>query len=192
MRGAAAGAGACDPDLLARPLLAHVVGRVVVLVRLASAGAWISIRSRISKPFSRRSRTQSPCERWNSMPRVRAPVDPVQSELRPREPLDRGRPTSGLQRIASVELRRNTSAPPGRSSRAASGIHARDRPRAMRRIPRPEVERVVRERHLLAECLRRARGRSRRSVTAACGLELRRCRVDSDGRAPRAASHAEK
>ena len=89
-------------------------------MRLRAAGAWISTSRSISNPFVRRRSIHSPWARWNSTP-------PSGHSIRCKPNCGRcndslAGTSSSEQRITSVELRRNTSRPPGRSSRAASGI----------------------------------------------------------------------
>ena len=79
----------------------------------------------ISNPLSRSSRIQSPCGSWKSTPSsssghsIRCSPNCGRSSRSPTFPSG----SSGAQSTHSVEFRRNTSSPPGRSSRAASGIH---------------------------------------------------------------------
>ena len=111
------------PDLLARPLLRPLGGdEVVVLVRLGVLGRVeldqsLDARSRLAQELE-----QSPCGELELDLAVVRPLDPVQPALRPLQLLVAPAVERG-QSIESVELRRKTSSPPGRSSRAASGIH---------------------------------------------------------------------
>ena len=87
----------------------------------ASAGAWISISRSISKPFARSRSIHSPCGRWNSTPLVR-PLEAVHAELRVDELGRRRHLVDRAEDHERSSCARNTSRPPGRSSRAASGI----------------------------------------------------------------------
>ena len=86
-------------------------------------GAYSSLTSRTSNPAERSTAKSSASGRWNSL----VPSSSQSIRSRPRW----GRcnvscqPSSAAQSIDRVELRRNTSSPPGRSSRAASGIQRR-------------------------------------------------------------------
>src|SRR6266566_3665428 len=82
----------------------------------------ISTMSTISNPDVISSRMRSPCPNWNSVSFVSG------QSMRFMPSCGRCNfswtfPVSGAHRIESVELRRKTSSPFGRRSRAASGIH---------------------------------------------------------------------
>ena len=75
-----------------------------------------------SKPFARRTSIQSPWPSWNSI--SSGALHSMRCSPRcGRWSVSTGPPSAVPQSTASVELRRKTSCPPGRSSRAASGIH---------------------------------------------------------------------
>ena len=111
---------------------------VVVLVhrsRLRARTARRAARPRSPPPRSRS--ISSPCGSWNSTPSSsghssRCMPDCGRCSCSRRAPDRRAQ-----QRIASGVPCRNTSRPPGRSSRAASGSSGTGRTRCSRRTPRP-------------------------------------------------------
>src|SRR5262245_42491554 len=89
----------------------------------APAGACTSTSLSTVKPVSQRSRIQSPCARWNS---TESSLSGHSRRFMPKSGRSSslpGGPSSGMQRIDTIPFVRKTSRPPGRRSRAASGIH---------------------------------------------------------------------
>ncbi len=145
-----------------------------------------------SRSRSSRSRSiHSPCGRWNSTPSSHS------KRCMPNCGWTRcsfAGTSSSEQRITSVELRRNTSRPPGRSSRAASGIQ---------RYGSTQIDAPYSETHEVGARVRKTGHRRRRPRSAGTRSRSRaiiRRAVASwagvmstpTGRAPRFASHAEK
>jgi hypothetical protein len=95
--------------------------------------------------------------------------------------------------VISVELQRKTSQPPGRRSRAASGIQRSGSHQDARAVlGEREVEGRVRQRHVLGACLDEREVEAELGLHRPRGVELRGRDVDATGRAPRARQPGEK
>ena len=100
--------------------------------------------------------------------------------------------SSGMQSMCSGALTRNRSRPPGRSSRAASGIQRAGRTRCSRRTRRSRSRSSRRGTARARRC--RAGARTRRRARACSPRAVSSCACELSmptGRAPRRASHAE-
>ena len=143
-------------------------------------------------PTRASSLNRSPWPSWNSV--VSSSSQSIRCSPRCGRCSVSDQPSSVAQSIDSVELRRKTSSPPGRSSRAASGIHRY----GSHQIDAPYSESTtsneasgsgtvlgvrLEERELDA----RSRAASARAVSSCAGVTS-----TPTGRAPRRASHAEK
>ena len=174
---------------LLRPLCADVL---VVRVRLRIWRCVQLDRAARSRSRSRAAgRAVSPCARWYS-------TSPVSSHSTRRKP-NCGRmsrsftPSIAMQRICSVELRRKTRRPPGRSRRAASGIQSFGSAQSDAPYSENEVERRVRRTARPRRSLRRAETRCRSPpASAAPSSSCAGVGSTPTTRAPRLASHAEK
>ena len=121
-RGRRAHALTGDPDLLGRPPAAPTPAAEVV-VRVRSRRGRLELDQPLDvEPFARRRPIHSPCRGGTRRRRVR-PVEPVHPELRPEQLV--GRPAAPRRACRAIDERRvarKTRRPPGRRSRAASGI----------------------------------------------------------------------
>ena len=163
------------PDLLRRPAARPVerdqsrLARIAVLRRLE-----LEQSRSTSKPFRCSRRIHSPCGRWNSTAVVVGPLDPSHAELVAQRAGRRPAPSSGVaERRRACEFVRKIERPPGRSSRAASGIQrsgSHQRRRAV--LGEREVEGRVGQRHLLGRRLDEGELEPVLLLQAPRGLEL--------------------
>ena len=110
------------PHLLAGPAPGPLVGDERVVA--AGAGGWAQLDEVLdAKPLARSSRIQSPWPRWNSTVGSSGHSKRCMPNCGRSRRSVAGMPSwSGTHIISRALLPRNTSSPPGRSRRAASGI----------------------------------------------------------------------